>query len=116
MADSPNNERTALGPPEGRQMEPKTDMLTMMVLLSPEGTVLSAKGEDAEEFATVAAYATQLAQLVGEGLGLEGFQELDCEFKKGRCLIYFDENGNTVGVRPRPDMPMTKIREILGFS
>lgn len=96
-------------------MESKADMLRMMVLLSPEGAVLSAKGADAEEFATVAAYATQLAQLVGEGLGLDGFQELDCEFKKGRCLIYFDESGNTVGVRPRPEMPMAKMREILGF-
>lgn len=96
-------------------MENKADVLKMMVLLSPEGNVLSAKGAEAEEFATVAAYATQLAQLVGEGLGLDGFQELDCEFKRGRCLIYFDENGNTVGVRPRPEMPMTKIREILGF-
>ncbi len=96
-------------------METKTEMLRMMVLLSPEGVVLSAKGPDAEEFASVAAYATQLAQLVGEGLGLDGLQELDCEFKRGRCLIYFDESGNTVGVRPRPEMPMAKIREMLGF-
>lgn len=96
-------------------MEDKIDVLKMMVLLSPEGTVLNAKGADAEEFATVAAYATQLAQLVGEGLGLDGFRELGCEFKKGRCLVYFDENGNTVGVRPRIEMPMAKVREILGF-
>ncbi len=91
------------------------EMLRMMVLLSPDGALLSAKGQDAEQFATAAAYATQLAKLVGDGLGLDGFQELDCEFRRGRCLIYFDENGNTVGVRPRPDVPMTNIREILGF-
>lgn len=96
-------------------MESKSDLLKMMVLLSPEGTVLSAKGAEAEEFATMAAYATQLAKLVGEGLGLDGFEEMDCEFKKGRCLIYFDESGNTVGVRPRPEIPMAKIREMLGF-
>jgi hypothetical protein len=91
------------------------EMLKVMVLLSPEGALLSAKGENAEQFATAAAYATQLARLVGEGLGLDGFQELDCEFRRGRCLIYFDENGNTVGVRPRPEIPMSSIREILGF-
>jgi hypothetical protein len=91
------------------------EMLKMMVLLSPEGALLSAKGQDAEQFATAAAYATQLAKLVGDGLGLDGFQELDCEFRRGRCLIYFDENGNTVGVRPRPEIPMATIREILGF-
>ena len=96
-------------------MEEKSDVLKMMVLLSPEGTVLSTKGSDTEEFAAVTAYATQLAQLVGEDLGLEGFRELGCEFKKGRCLIYFDENGNTVGVRPRMELPMTKVREMLGF-
>ncbi len=92
-----------------------SEMLKMMVLLSPEGSLLSAKGADAEQFATAAAYATQLAKLVGDGLGLDGFQELDCEFRRGRCLIYFDENGNTVGVRPRPEITMTSIREILGF-
>jgi hypothetical protein len=92
-----------------------SDMLRMMVLMSPEGAVLSAKGENADQFATAAAYATQLAKLVGEGLGLDGFQELDCEFRRGRCLIYYDENGNTVGVRPRPEVPMSSIREILGF-
>jgi hypothetical protein len=95
--------------------ETNSDVLERMVLLSPEGTLLSAKGQDAEQFATAAAYATQLAKLVGDGLGLEGFQELDCEFRRGRCLIYFDGNGNTVGVRPRPEIPMTSIREILGF-
>lgn len=96
-------------------MENRTDAVKMVVMLSPEGSVLSAKGGDSEEFAAVAAYSTQLAQLVGEGLGLDGFQELGAEFKRGRCLIYFDENGNTVGVRPRPEVPMSKIREILGF-
>ena len=75
------------------------DMLEVMVLLSPDGNVLSTKGRDAEQFAAAAAYATQLAKLIGDGLGLDGFQELDCEFKRGRCLVYFDENGNTVGVR-----------------
>jgi hypothetical protein len=96
-------------------MDNKADVLKMMVLLSPDGNVLSARGTDADEFAAVAAYATQLAQLVGDGLGLDGFRELGCEFKKGRCLIYFDENGNTVGVRPRPELPMAKVRELLGF-
>jgi hypothetical protein len=98
-----------------KMADTNNDMLKMMVLLSPEGALLSAKGQDAEQFATAAAYATQLAKLVGDGLGLDGFQELDCEFRRGRCLIYFDENGNTVGVRPRPEIPMATIREILGF-
>lgn len=96
-------------------MEDKSDMLEMMVLVSPEGTVASGKGALAEQFGTVAAYVTQLARLVGESLGLEGFAELDCEFRRGRCLIYFDESGNTVAVRPRPDISMAEIREILGF-
>jgi hypothetical protein len=108
-------ELEATAPSEGQSMDDKNEMLRTMVVLSPDGDVMSTKGVDAEEFATVAAYATQLVRLVGEGLGIDGFQELDCEFKKGRCLIYLDEGGNTVGVRPRPEMPMGKIREILGF-
>jgi hypothetical protein len=102
---------------EETNVDEKMDTLKMMVLLSPDGTVLNARGgADAEDFAAAAAYATQLSQLVGDDLGLEGFRELDCEFKKGRCLIYYDENGNTVGVRPRIEIPMTKVREILGFA
>lgn len=96
-------------------MDNRNDAVKMMVMLSPDGTVLSAKGSDAEEFGAMAAYATQLAQLVGDDLGLEGFRELDCEFRRGRCVIYFDEGGNTVGVRPRPELPMARVREILGF-
>jgi hypothetical protein len=100
---------------ETSPMTEHDEMLRVMVLLSPEGALLSAKGPDAEQFATAAAYATQLARLVGEGLGIDGFRELGCEFRRGRCLVYFDENGNTVGVRPRPEIAMSSIREILGF-
>lgn len=108
--------RLADAQPEPKPMEDSTDVLKMMVLVSPEGSVITAKGTDAEEFAQVSAYATQLAQLVGEGLGLEGFREIECDFKRGRCLIYLDSSGNTVGVRPKADMPMSKIREVLGFQ
>ena len=97
-------------------MDGKNEMLRTMVLVSPEGSILSTKGDDAEEFANLAAYSTQLAKLVGDGLGLDGLQGIDCEFKKGRCLVYFDQSGNIVGVRPRPEIPMSKIREMLGFS
>jgi len=103
-------------PTEGQMMDGKNEMLKTMVLVSPEGNVLSTKGDDAEEFANLAAYSTQLAKLIGDGLGLDGLQGLDCEFKRGRCLIYFDHSGNIVGVRPRPEIPMSKIREMLGFS
>lgn len=102
--------------PEPSPMEESTDVLKVMVLVSPEGNVITAKGPDAEEFAQISAYATQLAALVGEGLGLEGFRELECDFKRGRCLIYLDSSGNTVGVRPKADMPMAKVREVLGFQ
>jgi len=103
-------------PTEGQMMDGKNEMLKTMVLVSPEGSVLSTKGDDAEEFANLAAYSTQLAKLIGDGLGLDGLQGLDCEFKRGRCLLYFDQSGNIVGVRPRPEIPMSKIREMLGFS
>lgn len=112
-AISPGSDNTPY--PEASAMNDKSDEVMAMVLLSPDGNVLDAKGTDAEEFAAVAAYATQVARLVGESLGLEGFRELDCEFRKGRCLVYLDRNGNTVGVRPKPEVPMNRIREILGF-
>lgn len=106
----------AAAQPEPKPMEESTDVLKVMVLVSPDGNVITAKGADAEEFAQVSAYATQLATLVGEGLGLEGFRELECDFKRGRCLIYLDSSGNTVGVRPKAEMPMAKVREVLGFQ
>lgn len=106
----------AAAQPEPHPMEESTDVLKVMVLVSPDGNVITAKGADAEEFAQVSAYATQLAALVGEGLGLDGFRELECDFKRGRCLIYLDSSGNTVGVRPKAEMPMAKVREVLGFQ
>ncbi|HEY2774002.1 MAG TPA: hypothetical protein VGK20_08105, partial [Candidatus Binatia bacterium] len=67
---SPEEEGDRKRTAEEKEMEDKTDALKLMVLLSPDGTVLSAKGTDTDEFSAVAAYATQLAQRLGEGLGL----------------------------------------------
>jgi len=102
--------------PRGTPMtEGRTDAFKMMVKLAPDGSVLTAKGADSEDFAAVAAYASQLAELVGESLGIDGFREMDCEFRKGRCVIHVDDEGNTLGVRPWTEMPMAKIREVLGL-
>lgn len=90
--------------------------IKLMVQLSPDGTMLNSSGEGAEEFASLAAYASQLAKLVGEGLGIDGFQEIECEFKTGRCIIFVDEGGNTVGVKPQDSIPMARIKEQLGIK
>ncbi len=114
-ARSAQNSEGAAAKNEAKGGQMSSD-LQVMVQLSADGTMLSSAGTGAEDFSAMAAYATQLARLVGDGLGIDGFQEIECEFKTGRCLIYLDESGNTVGVKPIDSVPMSKVREHLGLK
>lgn len=82
--------------------------------LAPDGTVLEAIAEG-EDFAGTAAYASQLAQLVGGILGMEGFSEMEFEFKKGKCLVMIGRNGDVYAIKPKPEASLPKIREKLAL-
>jgi len=86
----------------------------VVLRLGPNGVVLKNKGAS-EEMAGVVAYAQRLVQLTGEILGLDEVVAIECQFTEGRCLVFTDDNGDTVALRPRPDASLQSLRERLGL-
>jgi hypothetical protein len=109
---SPNIEPPSLAVPLGRG-EPTAEF-PVVLRLGANGAVLKNKGGD-EELAGVIAYAHRLVQLAGELLGLDEFVAMECTFAEGRCLVFREENGDTVALRPRPDASLQGLRDRLGL-
>jgi hypothetical protein len=86
----------------------------VMLRLGAGGAIVKSKGAS-EEMAGVVAYAHRLAQLAGELLGLQPFVALECTFADGRLLIFDEDNGDTVALRPRPDTNLQPLRDRLGL-
>src|SRR6185295_18094990 len=74
----------------------------VMLRLGAGGSIVKNKG-GSEEMAGVVAYAHRLGQLAGELLGLEPFVALECVFADGRLLMFDEDNGDIVALRPRGD-------------
>jgi hypothetical protein len=103
--------------------------LPVMIRIAGNGAVVMNKG-GSEELAGVVAYAHRLIELVGDMLGLERFMAIECAFKapgeaaaggsgrgasQERCLLFAEENGDTVLVRPRAEGDLRALRETLGL-
>ena len=61
------------------------------VRLDTEGNVLSHVGT-VGDFADVSAYAVRLSGLIGEALGLEGFQGIECASEEHSFLAFLDDD------------------------
>lgn len=107
----------------GPGAEPPPFELAAMIRVAKSGVVVTNKG-GSEDLAGVVAYAHRLVDLVGDLLGLERFRALECVFKtpeggsgggaSSRCLLFAEENGDTVLVRPRAEGELQALRERLG--
>jgi predicted regulator of Ras-like GTPase activity (Roadblock/LC7/MglB family) len=84
------------------------------VRIDPAGNVVSAKG-DASELSQVAAYAARLAELVGDGLGMQGLVSVEVTQQRTRTLIYKEKSGNTFALSAAPDADLSQVRERLGL-
>lgn len=84
------------------------------VRLDPAGNVVSAKGES-EELAPVAAYTARLAELVGNLLGMEGFNSLECSFPKERVFVHRERSGNLVALKVPAGAEVGALRERFGL-
>ena len=84
------------------------------VRLDPAGNVVSAKG-DATELSQVAAYAARLAELVGDGLGMQGLVSVEVTQQHSRTLIYKEKSGNTFALSAAIDADLSQVRERLGL-
>ncbi len=82
--------------------------------LAPGGGILTSKGAD-EELAGVVAYAHRLGQLAGELLGIDPFVAMECTFTGGRMLLFEEEGGETVALRPRTESNLQPLRDKLGL-
>jgi hypothetical protein len=84
------------------------------VRIDPAGNVVSSKG-DAEALTQVAAYAARLAELVGDGLGMQGLVSVEVTQQRSRTLIYKEKTGNTFALSASPDADLSQVRERLGL-
>lgn len=84
------------------------------VRIDPAGNVIGSKG-DAEELTQVAAYAARLAELIGDGLGMQGLVSVEVTQQRSRTLIYKEKNGNTFALSASPEADLSQVRERLGL-
>jgi hypothetical protein len=86
----------------------------VMLRLSSHGAVVSNKG-GTEALAEATAYAHRLVQLTGELLGLEEFVALECVFASDRLVVFTENDGEVVALRPRAELNLQPLRERLGL-
>jgi predicted regulator of Ras-like GTPase activity (Roadblock/LC7/MglB family) len=84
------------------------------VRVDQSGTVVSSKG-DAGDLGQIAAYAGRLAELVGDGLGMQGLVSVEVTQHRSRTLIYREKSGNTFALTAAPDADLSQVRERLGL-
>lgn len=98
----------------GEASAPMLAQVRAAVRIDPSGNVVSSKG-DASELSQVAAYAARLAELVGDGLGMQGLLSVEVTQQRSRTLIYKEKSGNTFALSAAPDADLTQVRERLGL-
>lgn len=84
------------------------------VRIDPSGNVVSSKG-DAGDLGQVAAYAARLAELIGDGLGMQRLVSVEVTQQRSRTLIYREKTGNTFALSAAPDADLSQVRERLGL-
>jgi hypothetical protein len=93
-----------LGKPEPR----------LALRLNPQGTVVSSHGAS-EDFAEMVAYACRLVEVIGDLLGMDGFQALEYACNDGRCFIYREPAGDVVVIKSADANTIGQLRERLGL-
>ena len=90
----------------------RSEDFELFLRMNRDGVVVASQGSS-QDFADIAAYALRLAQLIGDGLGIEQFVAMECVFKEGRCFILLDEGGEVVALKPRAHTDASSLRELL---
>jgi hypothetical protein len=83
------------------------------VFLSPAGDVL--RGGQVPGLAEAAAYAVQMAELLGEFLGLESFRSLEARFEDAQLLIARAPDGAIAARRARPAGALDHLKPEIGL-
>ena len=86
------------------------------VRMDARGAIVSGHGA-VEPYAELAAYCCRLGDLLGELLGMGKLHSLDATLRgTGRCFVVREPSGDTVVLRPRPEVDPNKVREQLNLS
>jgi len=92
------------------------DEFPVAVRLGSDGGVLESRGE-VEELVELVAYSTQLAERIGELLGLQRFFALESPWQDGgRLVICAAPDGSTIALRSHPETNLAGIRYQLRLS
>ena len=102
------------GSVSGEASAPMLAQVRAAVRIDQAGNVVSSKG-DASELSQIASYAARLAELVGDGLGMQGLVSVEVTQQRSRTLIYKEKSGNTFALSAAPDADLTQVRERLGL-
>jgi hypothetical protein len=92
-------------PPSGSQLD--------SVFLSASGEVL--RGAQVPGLPEAAAYAVQMAELLGEFLGVEGFRSLEARFDGSQLLIARAADGAIAARRARPAGALDHLKSEIGL-
>lgn len=84
------------------------------VRLDAGGKVVSTRG-DCDELAATTAYATRLAALVGEQMGMDALKVIECVSGSTRRLFYAEKGGSTIGLEVPEEVDLSALREKLGL-
>jgi hypothetical protein len=81
--------------------------------LTPDGKLV--RGDQSSELPAAAAYAVELAELIGESMGLDGFASLEATFEGVHYLVGRAANGNVVAARAAKPEQLEAARRELGL-
>jgi hypothetical protein len=82
------------------------------VTLSPDGKVI--KGSPSSDLPEAAAYAIELADLVGEFLGLDGLRALEADFDTAHFLVARTQDGNVLAARAERGEDLERLKKEMG--
>jgi hypothetical protein len=92
----------------------KKDEPRLALRINAQGAVVSSHGAG-EDFAEMVAFACRLVEVIGDLLGMDGFQALEYAMGDGRCFIYREADGDIVAIKSSDPHTMGQIRDRLGL-
>ena len=110
----------AAPPPAGRREESgvsyRPEDFEHSVRMNARGAIVTGHGA-VETYAELAAYCCRLGDLLGDLLGMGKLQGIDASLRgSGRCFVVREAGGDTVMLRPRPDVDPNEIRMQLNLT
>jgi hypothetical protein len=102
--------REPLGP---KAVETRLPGPVQSVVLSPTGKVI--KGHTNSDLPEAAAYAVELADLVGEFLGLDGLRAMEAEFDSAHYFVGRSSDGNVVAAKAEHAEDLDPLKKELGL-